>query len=502
MDYPSSNFLNEVRESLTPIQYNVFDACINGTENLFCTGDGGVGKSRILRLVVKYFREFCPYIQVAVTASTGSASYNVNGMTLHKFVGAGIEEKDIEVMYRRASRNPSASYWKDTDVLIIDEISMISSVFFESISKVGMLVRQSGEPFGGIRIIAFGDFLQLPPVSREPDLGRRVFHTDAWRDLNICNMYMTESQRQTDSLFRDVLSGVRYGICSDLAEEYIKDLERPIEYDDGIEPVKLFATKDKTNSYNEEKLATLPHDEVVFVSRDKGNTKLLNQCPAPNKLHLRVGAQVILTRNISDDAVNGSVGTIVDLSRDVHGVRMPLVRLTNRDGVSFEMHVSKVYWEVTAPDTTVLASRYQYPIILAWAMTIHRSQGKTIPRLCVDMSGIFETGQAYVALSRCPDPNNLQVINFDKNLVMASMTCVKFYQDLDAQTQNPGELPGYSLEGGATEVAPTTETSWDNNRVQYADGALTGDPLPETQMMMGLLSLGQPSTHSLSSFEN
>lgn len=510
------DFLQNIESSLNGDQYSVFKQCIKGDLSILCTGQGGTGKSWLLECIVKYFRQYRKDLNIAVTASTGIASFNIGGMTLHRFVGAGIEENDIKAMTERASAGASKAYWANTHILIIDEVSMVSATFFESISQVGSKIRNDERPFGGIRLLMFGDFLQLPPVAKSGDLGKRVFHTDAWKQINPRVMQLTAVVRQSNQFFRDVLAGIRYGICTELAEEFILSLQRPVEYQDQIEPVRLFAKRTSTDLFNEEKLSTLKGREILFSSTDTGNIGLLKQCPASKDLKLKLGSQVILTRNMDSSAVNGSIGTVTGFTNVSLGYKQPIVTFTDNNNTHFERTIGRVAWESVAPNGSILACRRQFPLLLSWAITIHRSQGATIPRLCIDMSGIFEVGQAYVALSRCPNPDNLQVLNFDKNYVMASRTCVEFYQEIareqrDFVSESNEDLPGYrsvsehssSYEDAiATSVADQTQSEWDTTRVQHRREVLTEEPNRDVQLMMGTLSLRETSPHSHSNSEN
>jgi len=474
-------FTEEVKGSMNDEQFAVFKECIASHQPIFCTGSAGVGKSWLLECIVKYFRSFYSTgngrIRLAVTASTGISAFLIRGMTLHRFAGVGIEEEDFGLMLKNAVKGMSLVYWKETDILIIDEISMISPVYFENISRVGSHIRNDPRPFGGIRVMMFGDFLQLPPVSRNNNTDTRVFHTQAWKNLHLKVVQLTTIVRQTNSEFMDVLAGLRYGICTELAEEFIASLNREVKYDDGIEPVTLYAKRQTTDSFNEARLMQLPGNAATFTSTDSGNMSLFKQCPSPGVLNLKRGAQVILTRNMSDLAVNGSIGTVIGFETFGPMNLRPIVQFVLPDGSKFSMGVNRVKWEIVAPDSKILACRTQLPLLLAWALTIHRSQGQTIPRLRVDMEGIFEVGQTYVALSRCPNPENLQVANFDRRHVKASLSCVKFYQELARSIRYPPPNlpPAYiesqqlpDVEAQAAGAAATTQT-WDNRHLLPSD---------------------------------
>lgn len=357
-----------------------------------------------------------------MTASTGIAAFLIKGITLHRFAGVGIEETNLTAMISRASRGQSKVYWKETGIIIIDEVSMVSATFFENLSLVSMALRLSELPFGGIRLIMFGDFLQLPPISKIDHPTTRIFHTDAWQGYESQSHGTQVHCTTTDPDCVRVLSEIRYGVCSSSTETYIQGLDREVVHDDGFDPVKLFARKNTTEAYNTTMLESLHTPHVSYKSVDTGDISSLRQCPALQTLWLKEGCQVMVIRNMSNGVVNGSVGTFVgfDTSRSSF-IKRPNVKLMMPDGSSSVVTIGRVAWETIAPDGKVVASGVQFPLILAWAVTIHKSQGQTLSRVCVDMSGVFETGQAYVALSSCNDPSNLRVSNFNKSLVMAAV---------------------------------------------------------------------------------
>jgi ATP-dependent DNA helicase PIF1 len=491
--------MDEIKSSFNAQQQEVFDQCISGNDSVFCTGQGGTGKSWLLECIVRHFRESLSEDGglLAVTASTGIAAFLIKGITLHKFAGVGIEETNLTTMIQRASRGLSKTYWKDTSILIIDEVSMISATFFENLSLLAKNLRNSSLPFGGIRLIMFGDFLQLPPISKVDHPTVRIFHTDAWQELSPKVMELKQIVRQTNPEFIKILSEMRYGMCTDETEAYIRGLEREIVYDDGIEPVRLFAKKDSTEAHNVLMLSGLSGRPVRYKSIDSGDVGSLKQCPAVQNLELKEGCQVMVIRNLGEGVVNGSVGTIVGFEANSSVLaKKPRVRVTLPNGDLSTISVGRTAWETIAPNGKVLATRIQFPLILAWAVTIHKSQGQTLSRVSVDMSGIFEVGQAYVAMSRCKDPSNLRVVNFNRTLVMVAQSCVKFYQELSEGPREPSvvddDLPKHSEEG-ATSVADVTQRQWDNTIVQHP---LMHESGLDTQIMLGNLSLQQTSSSS------
>lgn len=507
---PEDKFIEEAKASLNREQFLAFKECIHGVGSILCTGQGGTGKSRVIQCVTNYFRQFSPADGewVAVTASTGMAAYNVSGMTLHRFAGVGIEESNLGAMISKANGNPnSRDNWERTGTLIIDEISMISKTLFENLSVVARSIRDSDEPFGGIRLLMFGDFLQLSPISKVDSSHMRVFNADVWRELDPQIILLSTIMRQSDSLFQSVLSELRLGICSDQSEDYIRSLDRPVEYDDGIEAVKLFSKRASVDSYNKQRLDMIHSPSKVYHSEDTGEKSVLNQCPAPAVIFLKIGCQIVVTRNLTSSIVNGSVGVVTGFrySSETRSFQ-PTIRVKARNSREEDYTVSPCSWETIRPDGTVLAMRVQIPLVLGWALTIHKSQGQTIPRVVVDLDGLFDNGQGYVALSRCPDPQNMQVLNFKKHLLTAAPTCVAFYQrishDLEPNMDTPvypDPLPPSYEDDIATNVAVPTIPQWGSNRAT-SDSLGTNllgpidAPSQETEFMLGRLSLGRSQT--------
>lgn len=324
-------------------------------------------------------------------------------------------------MFGRASNGASMEYWMITGILIIDEISMISPTLFNNLSILASRIRNNDSPFGAIRLLIFGDFLHLPPINSHGDSSMRVFHTDAWKGLSPKVIQLREVVRQSSPDFVNILSQIRYGVCTQSTINYLGCLKYEPEYEDGIDPVRLYAKRKDAEMYNISMLNTLETETIIFNSYDRGTVSLLKQCPAVESISLKIGCQVILIRNLSDMAVNGSVAIVSGFEETkLYPFKRPIVTFADRDDKPFDMSLPSSLWEVVEPNGHVSASRVQVPLLLAWAITIHRSQGQTINRLCVDMSGIFELGQPYVALSRWADPSNLTVLNFNERHVMAA----------------------------------------------------------------------------------
>eukprot|EP00727_Mastigamoeba_balamuthi_P010202 m51a1_g5804 putative atp-dependent dna helicase pif1-like (828) ;mRNA; f:131507-135489 len=403
--------------------------------SFFFTGAAGSGKSFLLRHMAAVLEELYPG-QVFVTASTGTAACGIGGVTVHSFAGIGIGEGEKEVLARRVMSQKASTRWFTCKVLFIDEVSMVSGELFEKLEYVARAVRKSVEPFGGIQVILCGDFFQLPPVlgAKERKL---CFEAACWNDVVKQSFQLTTIFRQRDRDFIEMLEEIRTG---DVSTETWRKLDMCSQRLPSTEPTtKLFPHRNTVDTENHMKLDQLPGEKYVFVSEDWAKTdsfqKALDNGQLPKELHLKVGSQVVLLKNMDFESglVNGALGTVLEF-----GPRSAETGLPGEVRVKFQHTVQTLVPEDTSIEVggMVVATRKQFPLKLAWALSIHKSQGMTLPRVELSLENIFATGQAYVALSRAtslegiriigrvprncikkPDP---RVIAFYKNLVSLS----------------------------------------------------------------------------------
>lgn len=551
-------------------------------ESIFFTGSAGTGKSVLLRSIIKELKHIHGSSSVAVTASTGLAACNIGGITVHSFAGFGLGKGKPEDLLKMVRRNRKASTrWKFTKVLVIDEISMIDGALFDKIDYIARRIRrQQHLPFGGLQIVICGDFYQLPPVNKaelQSD-GTEVKHTStfafesqSWNKIIKSKIILKEVFRQKgDQTFINILNDMRHGIVSPKAEMELARLSRPLNCAAGIVPTELYATRYEVDSANNMKLAKLRGSARLFESKDGGSlpppmrATMLSNFLAPQKLFLKLNAQVMCIKNYDDTLVNGSLGKVVGfLDRDTYmasdlnrsepnidfdefqkrlrkkkvefavskkeaatgeplddeakekitqeietasetlldsvfhffdedgstsivktedqiktedtsaglktesqmtteeliaenrkrkadfiqqiqqsskGEKYPLVRFLNPDGVTTrDVLVEPENWEIEDDySSEVLASRVQLPLMLAWALSIHKSQGQTLQKVKVDLTRIFENGQAYVALSRATSREGLQVINFSKLKVRTHEIVEEFYETLSTSEDLAG----------------------------------------------------------------
>lgn len=361
--------------------------------NIFLTGEPGSGKTHTINAFVSWLRE--SGIEPSVTAATGIAATHVGGMTLHSWSGIGISESltraDID---RIATKEHIARRIQKASVLIIEEISMLSASTFQMADAICREVRRVDTPFGGLTVILVGDFFQLPPVSR----GREVqfaYTSATWRDLNVLTCYLTEQYRQDDSDFLDVLSAIRSGEVEEGHHETLMARHTNLS-DVPHDAPKLFSHNADVDRINAEELAKLTGTSHKFSMSSKGKDTLIDGlkrgCLSPEILELKEGATVMFTKNSPQGKfVNGTLGVVSGWGAG----GMPIV--ATKTGLSIT--TEPMEWQVEEQGK-VKASVSQIPLRLAYAMTVHKSQGMSMDAAIMDLSRAFEYGQGYVALSR------------------------------------------------------------------------------------------------------
>ncbi len=442
-------------DSLTSEQQGFIDAVLRG-KSLFLRGKAGVGKSRTFRAMGEALtREKIPF---AYTASTGIAATNIGGCTLHSFFGIGKGDDPIEKLIHKISSQARGRIL-NTQVVPIDEVSMISAELWEKIDAVCRFVRHDDHPFGGIQIVCSGDFAQLSPPfapifkdgKREKGDTRLIFESPLWRE-----MFPKENQVELTTVFRQkepefiaFLNEFRTGKISDEGFDTIAKCSRKLTVRDGIEPTMLYSKRVDVHRENENRLYALPGGVNCWTSSATdvlcaGLTKehLDKQLQAPDMLKLKVGAQVMLLINKTEMGLsNGSRGVVTSLANK----DQVTVRFLNTTQ-SFPRHT----FEVKSPeDSSQVATRQQYPFILSWACTIHKSQGMTIDYLIADLSDCFAAGQAYVAVSRATSTDGLEIRGYSPSRVRADRRVLAYDENLVSDTE--------VLEWAAAERGKTVE---------------------------------------------
>lgn len=434
-------------EQLNSEQLEVLNKVVKDEKSIFFTGSAGTGKSFVLKIIINTLREkYKDPEAVAVTASTGIAAFNIGGSTLHSFAAVGLAEGTKEDLCKKVQFNKTANHrWRYTKVLIIDEISMISAELFDKLSYIGSEIRKNEKPFGGIQLVLVGDLLQLPPVNTTSERMPRVFESEQWKKCITEYIKLTKVFRQDDMEFIKTLACIRVGAVPRDVIAFMEKLETKKEFEDDDGVVELFGTKKKTNIFNATKLESLNEELRTYVAHDTYSTNrvksgLFDSCQAPAELELKVGAQVMLVKNLNRDLVNGTVGIVtkfteqLTVSEPMSGQQsvvesVPVVKFKLANGKTFKRPMKRESWDSVTSSGVIQGTRKQIPLILAWGLTIHKSQSQTIQRLRVDIGDVFESGQIYTALSRAVSPDTLEVTGFSADKVKVDQVSLKFCLD-------------------------------------------------------------------------
>ena len=410
-------------------------------ENVFITGSAGTGKTYLINEYIDYLKE--RRVFPAIVAPTGLSASHIKGQTIHSFFGIGIREvvdnAFIEVLL---SRRYLKSRFKNIEVLIIDEISMVSPELFSSMDRVLQAFKNSPKPFGGVQVIASGDFFQLPPISREPKEQKFAWQSPTWRDLDFKTCYLEFKFRQDDSRLIDVLDDIRSGTISDTTYQilescHLKDLN--INH----RPTRLYTHNMDVDRINDDELnkLTTPAKEYSYSSKGskKHIEKIFNTSMVIKELTLKKDAIVIFIKNSPEQKYfNGTIGVVKGFN---NSDKMPIIETTSGDRII----VGYDEWSIEDEEGKNIATVTQIPLRLAWAITIHKSQGMTLDAVEIDLSRTFETGQGYVALSRIRNIDGLRlmgindmalrvdplILKVDSRIKQASQRAIKEIESID-----------------------------------------------------------------------
>ncbi len=390
--------------------------------NVFLTGEPGSGKSYAAARYVGYLRR--ESVPVSMTASTGIAAAQLGGTTVHAWSGIGTRSHVTRADLDFISKNRRVTdRIKKARVLVVDEVSMLSGQTLSAIDQVCQFVRKAREPFGGLQVVLVGDFFQLPPVMRrddragpeldsqdEEDNSPFAYASRAWRDLDPTICYLTEQHRQTDAEFSSLLAAIRANQCGKANLSLLAS--RRIQHDSLPRSVtRLFTHNMDVDRINQAELVKLPGEANSFFMTSTGDKVLAEGlkrgCLSPERLDLKRGAVVMFTKNDPDGRfVNGTLGAVSDFDcEDGNPVVLTKSGLT--------VFVKPAEWKVNE-DETVKAGIAQIPLRLAWAITVHKSQGMSLDAAVMDLSNAFEYGQGYVALSRVRSLSGLHLLGWNE----------------------------------------------------------------------------------------
>jgi ATP-dependent DNA helicase PIF1 len=389
----------------------------NNLSNIFLTGPPGSGKSWLTKNFIDHYKK--KFKNIAITASTGISSKLIDGTTLHSWSGIGIINKDDEFIdiYEKVKKNPKkVREWKKTDILVIDEISLIDVKTFDYLNNIGKKIRNNQSPFGGIKLLVVGDFYQLPPV-----VGKYCFKYNEWENLFDYGINLTENYRSKDNKLNKILKRIRKG--KEISEKMIQVLEKRVKDIDHyplLVPLRSMARKINENKMNENNNMEHIFKAKYYFNKEKEYMKdmILKNSPLEEELILKKGCPVInLVNDHKRKLMNGMVGIIVDFT---YG--LPIVNFEGNNYI-MEEHI----WEKKIGNETVRME--QLPLLLAYSITIHRSQGQTLSTASIILDhNIWEKGQGYVALSRLQSLKGLYLKKFSPDIFVCDKSVKKYYK--------------------------------------------------------------------------
>ncbi len=375
--------------------------------NVFITGSAGTGKTYLLNQFIRYLKT--RKISPAIVAPTGIAASHLGGQTIHSFFSLGIRDSvDEDFIESLLEKKYLQTRFSKLKVLIIDEISMVSPEIFSSIDIILRAFKNYNEPFGGIQVILSGDFFQLPPISKYPKEKRFAWQSPAWRDLNLKTCYLEKKHRQDDDKLIAILDDIRAGEISESSYDILNSRFQKV-LDTGFTPTKLYTHNMDVDRINYQELQNLDSKPYQFIYKSKGSQKniekIFKSTLALEEITLKKDAIVIFIKNNPEKGyINGTTGVVVGFEDN-----LPIVKTSDGHKIKVELED----WSIENKSGTITATVSQIPLKLAWAITIHKSQGMTLDSAEIDLSKTFEVGQGYVALSRIKNIDGLRLMGFN-----------------------------------------------------------------------------------------
>lgn len=441
--------------ALTLHQQRAFEAVCYEHRNIFLTGPGGSGKSYLLSYIVDYF-DRCQK-KVGITAMTGCAAQTLHpkARTLHSYMGIGLGQDAEDKLIQKIKKNPTIfKRWLTLDLLIIDEVSMLTPALLEKLNAIAQRLRKNKVPFGGLQVLFVGDFYQIPPVytSTEKPIHTFAFESPCWNTIIQETIQLTQIKRQEDPVFQQLLNEARVGQLSAASYEHLLTRKTDSWKKEKIKPTLIFNKRDAVNEINIQKLSKLKEPAYTYEAKTVyGSEPILGQPtatkPLPIFLHtnnaeiefatakidrdspydpsltLKIGAQVMCLKNITETPlVNGSRGVVIGFGKEP--TFYPIVEYKN----GYKMEMTPQQWE---SDIIPGLYRRQIPLCLSFAITCHKAQSSTLDCALIDIGlNTFEYGQAYVALSRVKSLDGLYIYDIEPSSIKAHPKVKAFYESL------------------------------------------------------------------------
>ena len=419
-------------------------------KNILLSGPGGTGKSYlIVNIIQKWAIQQSK--NIFITSTTGVSALAIGGTTIHRWSGIKLgKDPFVKIISRIKKNKETFQRWKDCDILVIDEISMLGLSTLELLDRIAKVIRNSTLVFGGIQVVFSGDFLQLPPIDDD-----FCFKSQIWQNFNFSYHKLTIPKRYDDLEHFEMLQRIRVGKPStddikklkQRVNTYIDYIGNGGERKDTIKPTRIFSLKKDVDRHNLTELSKISSDEIIFNCIDKISLKKEQKeqkeqkeklstteiqeytefmdTIVPYRLSFKVGSQVMLTYNLSieDGLVNGSRGVVLSIPPDGKSVNVLF-----KNGLSCMIEYNLYEFE----DDRVKFQRHQIPLVLAWGISIHKSQGCTLDYAIIDLGpNIFSPGMAYVALSRVKSLNGIYISSFLHGKIYADKEALDFEEILE-----------------------------------------------------------------------
>ena len=397
--------------------------------NVFLTGPAGSGKTYVLNKYVNFLKQ--KSVEIGITASTGIAATHIGGMTIHSWSGIGINnsmsESDIRDLFKKRHLGKR---FERTKVLVIDEISMLHHFRLDMIDKVCKMFKGNDKPFGGMQIILVGDFFQLPPIARNGEKAYFAYKSNIWNNMELKICYLNEQHRHNDAILINLLNALR---SNNIDERVLEPLRK--RYKEKVEaintPTKLYSHNADVDKINEEEIAKLPGNNKIYEMKSRGSHSLAEalkrSCLAPEYLYLKKNAIVMFVKNNFEKGyVNGTLGKVIGFEySDETANEIPIIETLNGKKIFAEAEV----WRIEEEGKTK-AEISQIPLRLAWAITIHKSQGMSLDAAEIDLSKAFVEGQGYVALSRVRTLSGLKLMGLNDTALKVNEEILLFDNSL------------------------------------------------------------------------